>query len=867
MPWHIGTSASCPASKPYAVIKDADGSVAGCHPTKAKAQKQLAALYANEPAMKGQPMANQRPPRDNLVRAARPGIEFRDASVDGSLGTMAGHFSVFGAWYEVDSIWEGHFLEQVDRGSFRKTFAENRDAMRVTFNHGQDPQLGDKVLGPIDVLEEDGIGAAYEVPLLDTSYNRDLLPGLKAGLYGASFRFRVLKEEFVQKPKISDYNPGALPERTIKEVQVMEFGPVTFPASPAATAGVRSLTDVYAMRQLLSGKGRSLDDLAAFLLADKAALQTAIDKLGNGDPLLQQEADLLEAAIEHLEPPEEPDPMMNALPKDGAGRAHSEDGSRDPDPPPVAAPSKNQDPPSGGSSDSRSAPVAEPKFYRSRDEMYSRRTELTAERIALVNEFPGTMPADRQSEFDEKTEELRDLEDQIAKAEIRAAAIVTGADDPARAIPGSDPPRQNPVWKAPAGRGQIQTDDTLIRDIYDFVEIRQKSRSPEHEVELLRSSALRAIDGAELVHTQYANRTQCGDALNELIRGDDSGEVSRRILGTGAQAYRRFFHKYLTGGFPTPTEELAADYVQRFGALTGLGATTTTGGFATVYELDPTIMPTSNGAINPYRSIGKVVKTTSNEWRAVTSAGTQAVMAGEATAVAEGGPVLAQPAAIVQKAHGYVSFSIEAGEDIANLDNQLGAMFVDAKDLLEAQKFTTGAGTTIFPQGITIGAAASTLATGTTTVLAAADLYGLEAALPARFRPNASWVMNRFITNKVRAIDTAGGAQLYTPNITIGLENYNGPSQPVGYRLLGYPVAECSEMPASIATTTLLAVLGDFGRYFAIIDKIGMNVELVPLVVDGSTPSVPTGQRGIYFYWRFTSKVLSASAFQILKGA
>lgn len=57
MPWHIGSSTSCPASKPYAVIKDADGSVEGCHATKADAKKQLAAMYANEPGVGGRAVA------------------------------------------------------------------------------------------------------------------------------------------------------------------------------------------------------------------------------------------------------------------------------------------------------------------------------------------------------------------------------------------------------------------------------------------------------------------------------------------------------------------------------------------------------------------------------------------------------------------------------------------------------------------------------------------------------------------------------------------------------------------------------------------------------------------------------------------
>lgn len=51
MPWHVAASASCPASRPWAVIKDADGSIAGCHPSKGRAQSQMAALYAQEPGM------------------------------------------------------------------------------------------------------------------------------------------------------------------------------------------------------------------------------------------------------------------------------------------------------------------------------------------------------------------------------------------------------------------------------------------------------------------------------------------------------------------------------------------------------------------------------------------------------------------------------------------------------------------------------------------------------------------------------------------------------------------------------------------------------------------------------------------------
>src|SRR5262249_15218644 len=79
--------------------------------------------------------------------------------------------------------------------------------------------------------------------LLDAPYVKDIAPGLRAKLYGASFRFRVLRDQFVHNPKPSAHNPDGIPERTIQEASVSEFGPVTFPAYAGATAGVRSLTD------------------------------------------------------------------------------------------------------------------------------------------------------------------------------------------------------------------------------------------------------------------------------------------------------------------------------------------------------------------------------------------------------------------------------------------------------------------------------------------------------------------------------------------------------------------------------------------------------------------------------------------------
>ncbi len=182
--------------------------------------------------------------RDRALASLDHEWELRDEKADdGYLGTLSGHFAVFDRWTEIDSPLEGHFLERVAPGAFSKTFAENRKNMRVLLNHGKDPSVGLKPLGPIRTLEEDSTGAYYEVALLDTSYNRDLVPGLKDGQFGASFRFSIREENLTQFPERSKTNPLGLPESTIREAKVKEFGPCTFGQYEGATAGLRSLND------------------------------------------------------------------------------------------------------------------------------------------------------------------------------------------------------------------------------------------------------------------------------------------------------------------------------------------------------------------------------------------------------------------------------------------------------------------------------------------------------------------------------------------------------------------------------------------------------------------------------------------------
>lgn len=189
-------------------------------------------------------------PLDRLVRDYAPRhhlLELRsdDDADDGRLATLDIRFARFDQWNEIDSWFEGRFLERLSPGAFRKTMRERAGQIVSLFDHGHDPQIGNKVLGPVEDMGERADGPYLTVALMDTSYGRDLLPGLRAGLYGASYMFRVIREEWVDEPERSDHNPLGLPERTIQEVKLYEAGPVVFPADEGASVGARSSTHRY----------------------------------------------------------------------------------------------------------------------------------------------------------------------------------------------------------------------------------------------------------------------------------------------------------------------------------------------------------------------------------------------------------------------------------------------------------------------------------------------------------------------------------------------------------------------------------------------------------------------------------------------
>ena len=792
------------------------------------------------------------PPRDNLVRASAGGFELR--ANDEAMPTIFGHGAVFNQWTKIDSAYEGRFMERIAPGAFRKTIAENRSNMRMLFNHGKDPQIGDKPVAPIETLEEDATGLAYSGRMLDTSYNRDLIPGLQAGLYGSSFRFRVVKEDFNQRAKVSEFNPDGLPERTIQEAMVMEFGPVTFPAYPQAGAGVRSMTDAFVLAQLaadperlaqlvasLAPENRNLDDLATYLFADKAALQAAIDKLNAGEPLLLQEAELLEAAIEHLEPPnamiaDEAD-EMNSAPKSGAERsAHSAE-------PATATP--------------RVEPVKEiPKPKEPTvadllpDERAARMTELESAIKGVTERFTGKLPTEIQVSYYHDTAELEDLRSDERAYQERRNTL-------ARLVESGSGRTERP-FEAPA---VIKKPENIYGEPA-FDDIEKRSRNTTERNSLRRDFAMRGLEQATFprpdtdVERSKDRIAHLLDEVDEPTPSNPDRELSRRIIATGSPVYKRAFNKLLVnnGNVAMLTQE------EQRGTALAMGVTTT-GGFLVPYGFDPTIIAIgAHTTINPYRRTCRTVDIVgTNIWHALTSTAAVATRTTEAAAAIESGPTLAQPSYQPVRIQTQITYSIEAAQDRPSLAADLGVLIGEAKDNEEENIFSVGAlSTTSIGMGAPYGTSGAY--TGYETVgsvtLAVADLYGVEAALPIRHRANAQWYMSRSTIRYAQTLETTSGI-LFNAIQNFGsgaaYAAVGNPAQDAygntGLKLLGYPVNEAPSMQSAKTSHYTFATLAN-PETFVIVDRVGMEVEFIPFIFGAGQGNLVTGQRALYAIWR-----------------
>jgi HK97 family phage major capsid protein/HK97 family phage prohead protease len=733
-------------------------------------------------------------------------VEFRAAGDHSDGRTLEGYAAVFDVATRIDS-WEGTFDEIIAKGAFKRTL--NARTPVLQFDHGRDVRTGSVPIGSIQEIREDDHGLFISARLFDNNVVEPIRQAIEGNaITGMSFRFRVVRDEWrdntgkvVKAEELLDllWDPGDRGPlvRTIKEVELFEAGPVVFPAYDATTVGVRSL------------------------LADL--------------PTTEREALLRDLANELRQPAPEPDPPVTPEPVD----APSDPASRHSDPP--AAPAAPKEPAAPGTSATadaeRNAAIMEETMTV--EEREARQSEIKARLTEIDTEYNGAaLPEEARAEWDGLNTELDANERAIADAMDRRERLRALAENPAAT---------EQVNNRRAGYGTpVRSGGSNRRpdNIYDLSQIRQEARSLDDLPQLYRDNAMRAIEQARFpgAEDRSVAQGQAERVLNTVA--DKNGELARRFLVTGSPVYERAFGKYCmalsTNGLTTEEQRALA---------VGAGQT---GGFAVPFQLDPTIILTNNGSVNPLRQMARVEQITGKEWDGVTSAGVTVSRAAEAEEADDNSPDLQQPTVKAERVQGFIPFSREIDQDWGSLQAQMTRLLAEAKDDEEADSFVNGSGVAPAANGlITTLSASSNVTANTFTV---GSIYALEDALPDRFLDNAQFLAHRSIYNLARQFDTAGGANLW---VRLG--------EGLPPELIGYPARRTSAMPdGTLQVGDRYLLLGDF-RNFLIVDRIGMNVDVIPHLFGPNRR--PTGQRGLYAFWRNNSKVLVDNAFRVLHKA
>lgn len=462
---------------------------------------------------------------------------------------------------------------------------------------------------------------------------------------------------------------------------------------------------------------------------------------------------------------------------------------------------------------------------------------LIAEKIERQTEIQeehrdAELPEDLNKEWDDNEAEIARAEAAVKRIEARQERIAALAKAPSH-TDSRDSHRQ----------------ERKVENIYDLDEIRKASYSGDDFVERARDAARKALENAHFPDTVQGKDVDTREGLDRMLSNRDSkdAELAKRILTTGSPVYERAFGKAAMAG---NTNGLTFEEHRAMAV-----GTDAAGNFAVPFQLDPTIVHVATGYISPIRQLAKKVQLVGKEYQTLSITEATVSRAAEGATATDGSPTLAQQTLRVNKVHGFIPFSMEVDEDWNQLRSEMATLLNEAKAKEEATSFMTGAGTTV-PEGLLTGAT-TLVSAGSGLSISAADIYKLEEALPIEFRDRAVFLGSKTVYNKIRQLDTAGGAALWvrldaaTPN-----------------KLIGYDAYEASiGLPATTPYTNgqKLLVFGDF-NYFTILDRVGMSIELIPMLFDATIAGVgrPTGQRGLYAHWRNTSKVTNANAFRTL---
>lgn len=225
MPWHVAKGGGTCNALDWAVIKDADGSTEGCHPTRKAALKQMAALYANE-SSKGNSMTSSAERRYTPVPV--------EARGDGKKMKIGGYAAVFNK----TSRNLGGFVEVVGTSFFNKSRGDGWPEVMARYNHDDNQLLG-TIGGGTLRLRIDDTGLDYEIDLPEARADIGELVS-RGDVRKSSFAFRIFKGGDEWSTTDQGY-----PLRTLLSGQLVDVAPVNTPAYLDTSSGLRSLAEQF----------------------------------------------------------------------------------------------------------------------------------------------------------------------------------------------------------------------------------------------------------------------------------------------------------------------------------------------------------------------------------------------------------------------------------------------------------------------------------------------------------------------------------------------------------------------------------------------------------------------------------------------
>ena len=232
------------------------------------------------------------------------------------------------------------------------------------------------------------------------------------------------------------------------------------------------------------------------------------------------------------------------------------------------------------------------------EEIFARMEELGAA-DDLTTEEDGEF-AELRSEFDEVDEHRKRLERSAELAAVRTAAAGVKSSRKLRVDTGSQAARSD--YDRDAILEPDSVEDCRFRNPWDLSEVRTFGRDTGEVSSELRARALSAI---EKMSGASDNVRQAATKIIEQFDDKDS-RLAKQCLATSSPAYLRAWSKMARNHQHLLTQEEA----RALSEVRAMSLTDNAGGYLVPFQLDPTVIITSNGSLNDIRRFARQVVAT-----------------------------------------------------------------------------------------------------------------------------------------------------------------------------------------------------------------------------------------------------------------